>query len=456
LRTTSRSLAACAAAVLLSSILSGRVAAQQRQMTATDSLRMRVDSLISRIDSLRAALARVSVQPAPAQPAQDTMDPLARIRAAAAAAAAAAGGGAVDTTTAQATPAATEFVGRQRNLSMLNPEISVTGDIFGFSRSTDANGDNFIPREFELSFVSNLDPYSRAKVFISHHSPGGEIEPFPEQGAAPEEAGVDVEEGYVEWVSLAGGLGVTLGKFRQRFGKLNRWHSHALPGQQLPLPYLAFLGGEGLAQPGVSVHWLVPIHSGGTYEVWGEATRSDNPALFGSSNGLSVLGHVNGFWELSPAVYVELGLSGTSGARGIQTAPVGATAAGDRLFGADLTFDWRPPSRGTYQQFTIHSGAMVNQRTYTGAADVSAWGAFADAEYKFSTRWIAGARYEYTENPDAPDQHAWLAGPTLTWWQSEFVRLRSEYQLYRGPADRFGQLVFQATFAMGPHKHENY
>ena len=452
MRVTSTSLAACAAAVLLSSIVSGRAAAQQRQMTATDSLRMRVDSLVQRIDSLRAALARASVA-APAPPVQDTMDPLARIRAAAAAAA---GAAAVDTTPAQAAPTTTEFVGRQRNLSALNPEISVTGDIFGFTRSTDANADNFIPREFELSFVSNLDPYSRAKIFVAHHSPGGEIEAFPEAGAPAEEGEVEIEEGYVEWVSLAGGLGVTLGKFRQRFGKLNRWHAHALPGQQLPLPYLAFLGEEGLAQAGASIHWLLPVHSGGTYEVWGEATRASNDALFGTSNGLSVLGHVNGFWEISSATYIELGLSGVSGARGIDNAPVGASAAGDRLFGADLTVDWRPPARGTRQQLTLHGAAIINRRTYTGAEDVSAWGAFANAEYRFTTRWIAGARYEYTENPDDPDEHAWLAGPMLTWWQSEYVRLRTEYQLYRGPSERFGQLVFQATFAMGPHKHENY
>jgi hypothetical protein len=439
------------ATVVLPFLAASGLQAQVRPVTATDSLRMRVDSLMRQVDSLRAQLARMPVV-APAAPvAADTMDPLARIRAAAAAAA---GQAAVDTTTAAQAP--TEFVGRQRNLSLLNPEISVTGDIFAFSRSTDAGKNNFVPREFELSFVSNLDPYSRAKVFIAHSSPGGEIVPFPDGSGGEEEGDVEVEEGYVEWVSLAGGLGVTLGKFRQRFGKLNRWHAHALPGQQLPLPYLAFLGGEGLAQAGVSVHWLAPIHHGGTYEMWGELTRSSDEVVFGTSHGLSVLGHLNGFWELSPSTYLELGLSGLSGARGTELAPAGATSAGNRLIGTDITFDWRPPERSLYRQFTLHGGAMMNWRTYDGADDMSAFGAFADAEYKFATRWTMGGRYEYSENPDAPDEHAWLAGPTLTWWESEFVRLRGEYQYYHGPNDKYGQLVFQATFAMGPHKHENY
>jgi hypothetical protein len=98
----------------------------------------------------------------------------------------------------------------------------------------------------------------------------------------------------------------------------------------------------------------------------------------------------------------------------------------------------------------------MNRRAYTGASDLNAWGGFAHGEYKFAQRWTLGGRYEYTENPDEPDQQAWVVGPTLTWWQSEFVRLRGEYQFYRGPVERYGQLVLQATFAMGPHKHENY
>jgi hypothetical protein len=419
----------------------------QRPVTAADSLRIRLDSLIRQVDSLRAMVVRLQTS----QPG-DTLDAIARIRAAAAAAA---GRAAADSQHVD-TAAAPEFISRQRNLSALNPEISVTGDVFAFTRSTDADVDNFVPREFEISFISNLDPYSRAKIFVAHHTHGGGIEPFAheEEGEEHEESEseTEIEEGYVEWVNVAGGLGLSVGKFRQRFSKLNRWHAHALPGQQLPLPYLAFLGEEGLAQTGVSLHWLLPVHSGGTYEVWGELTRSGN-TLFGESNQPSVLGHVNAFWELSPATYFEVGLSGITGSR---SSDDDVTAAGARMFGADFTFDWRPPDRARYQQLTVHGAAMTHSRTFDGADDVSAWGGFVQAEYKFSTRWTAGGRYEYTENPEDPDEHAWLAGPTLTWWQSEYVRLRTEYQFYRGPEERYGQLVFQATFAMGPHKHENY
>jgi hypothetical protein len=446
--------------VLLS--LGARPASAQVPVTATDSLRMRVDSLMRQLDSLRVVITSIQQPVTPQLP--DTLDPIARIRAAAAAA----GAGRPDTTGVQAPAEDVEFVGRQRNLSALNPEISVTGDLFAFSRSDDATADNFAAREFEVSFISNLDPFSRAKVFVAHHLGGGEIPPFgehahdeePDPGAPEEEAGhggeTEIEEGYVEWVGLAGGLGLSVGKFRQRFGRLNRWHAHALPGQQYPLPILAFMGEEGLAQTGVSAHWLLPIHGVGTYEVWGELTRSSSEELFGEDNGLSALGHLNAFFELSPATYVEFGLSALTGGREGDPAANDAPVTGNRLVGADMTFDWRPPGQSRYRQLTLTGGAMLNRRVFDGEDNLDAWGAFAIGEFKFAQQWIAGARWEWVENPDEPDEAVSLYAPSLTWWQSEFVRLRAEYDIFRGVEDDFGQFVLQVTFAMGPHKHENY
>jgi hypothetical protein len=463
LKGTTAASAAIVAAALLFPIGANGVSAQV-PVTATDSLRMRVDSLMRQLDSLRAVITSIQQAAPPVSP--DTLDPIARIRAAAAAA----GAGRADTTAgAQQPEEAVQFIGRQRNLNALNPEISVSGDVFAFSRSDDATADNFAAREFEISFVSNLDPFSRAKVFVAHHLGGGEILPFGEHAheepgtpAEPEaeEEGhggeTEIEEGYVEWVGLAGGLGVTVGKFRQRFGRLNRWHAHALPGQQYPLPVLAFLGEEGLAQPGVSAHWLLPIHGFGTWEVWGELTRSSSEVLFGEDNGLSALGHVNAFYELSPATYLEIGLSALTGGREGDPSPDDAPVTGNRLFGADLTFDWRPPSQSRTRQLTLTGGAMLNRRVFDGADNLDAWGAFAIGEYRFAQQWIAGARWEWVENPDEPDENASLFAPSLTWWQSEYVRLRAEYDIFRGVEDDFGQFVLQITFAMGPHKHENY
>ncbi|MGH7502254.1 MAG: hypothetical protein ACREL7_10910 [Longimicrobiales bacterium] len=417
--------------------------------TTADSLRARMRELETRLDSLRAAIERIEAGGALVRP--DTADALARIRAAAAAAA----GG--DTITEPAGEQA--FEGRSRNLNLLNPEISVTGDVLAFVNTEASDRNNFVPREFEFSFISNLDPFSRAKIFVAHHLHGGELLPFEDAGdehaAEEEEHGgdVDIEEGYVEWVGLSGGLSVVLGKFRQRFGRLNRWHAHALPAQQLPLPYMTFLGEEGLAQTGVSVHWLTPLHSFGTWELWGELTRSSSETLFGESSGPSFLAHLNGFWELSPAAYFEIGLSGIGGQH---EADAAEDMFDSRVLGIDFTLDWTPPAESKYRQATLHGGYVWNRRSFDAGGAADAKGGFVIGEYKFARQWIVGARYEYTENPALTSESSWLVGPSITWWQSEFVRVRAAYEMLDRPGERFGQFVLQTTFAMGPHKHESY
>ena len=87
-----------------------------------------------------------------------------------------------------------------------------------------------------------------------------------------------------------------------------------------------------------------------------------------------------------------------------------------------------------------------------------AMGLWSMAELRLSKRVLAGARFDRTENPAHPEESAWLLSPTLTWWQSEWVRIRLEYDLVgrsflEGSEGRF---FLGVTFAMGPHKHATY
>ena len=416
----------------------------------SDSLRLEVARLRSLVDSLAREVARLRDAGAP----QD--DALAELRAAAAAAAAA---------TPPAEPQTEqEFVGRQRSLQALNPEISVNADVFGFVNPDDPDTDNFTPREFELSLQAALDPFSRAKLFISRHALGPEIVPFAEAGVEHDDegGGFEVEEGYVEWVSLPGGLGLKLGKFQQRFGTLNRWHSHALPFQSRSLPHLAYLGEGALAQPGLSVSWLAPFGGGavGTYEAAVEVTRSDHE-LFGTSTRPSVLGFVNGFWHLSPAVDFELNGSWINGSYESDTRFF------DRnVYGVELAFNWIPPALSRQRGITVRGGMMIlegllpEEDDPAGVADPDglAKGFWSMAEVRLSPSWLVGARFDRAESPHDPDVTQTLVSPTVTWWQSEFVRVRAEYDLLGafGDNDSTGLFALQVTFAMGPHKHETY
>lgn len=433
----------------------------------TDSIRIQLERLQNRIDSLEALVRQLQDQ-GREEEAGEALD---RLRAAAREAAEEAG---ARPDTAQAT----QFTGRQRNLRELNPEISVNVDFFGHLNTDDANENNFVPREFEFSFQTALDPFSRAKIFVTHHAAGPELVPFEDghahDGEGDEEDGeghggeVAIEEGYAEWIGLPGGFSLKAGRFFQRFGTLNRWHAHALPFQSRSLPHIAFLGEESLAQAGASLSWLLPVAGGGTYDATVELTRSSNENLFGESSRPSVLGHVNGFWQLAPATDLDLGLSWING-----TWEDEEHAFDRNLFGAEMALTWRPPERARYRGLVVRGGAMLldglvgheeeeeeegGEEAEQEPGDGNALGLWGLAELRLSQQWLVGARYDWTENPRDPDETAWLVSPTLTWWQSEWVRLRLEYDLLGRSTldDREGRLWLQVTFAMGPHKHETY
>ena len=447
------------------------LAAQTAQQAEIDSLRVQIEALRVELDSLSALVARGGAAPAEVSEADEAEDALARLRAAARAAAAGgeAGGGA---DRGEGEPDQ-EFVGRQSSLQALNPEISVTGDVFGRVGDTDAGSENFFDREFEFSFQSNLDPFSRAKIFASHHAEGGVITPFGDAhgdagdggGAGGGEGGghggeFAIEEAYLQWVNLPGGFGIKLGRFFQQFGALNRWHGHALQFQSRSLPHLAFIGEETLSQAGASVHWLVPIEGFGTYEVTGELTRSSNALLFGESSGLSVLGHLNGFWQLSPAVDLDLGVSAVTGRH-----EDADEAFDQRVYGIEGALTWAPPQRSRYRSVNVRGGLMLHDRgdvDYLTSRDLfgpipgTALGAWVWGEARVGQSWLVGGRWEWVENPEDTGETAWLVAPALTWWQSEFVRLRAEYDYFHGHESSEGQFLLQVTFSMGPHRHEVY
>jgi hypothetical protein len=330
-----------------------------------------------------------------------------------------------------ATPAIAE-AGSERNLNQLNPEISMTGDMVGFATNKDR--EDFNAREFELNVQSALDPFSVTKWTLSF---------------SPDE-GVDIEEGYVSYANLPGGLQLTAGKFRQGFGALNRWHLHALPQIDYPLAIRSYFGNEGLAQTGVRAEWLLPHPWATANELDLELTDGENEAFGGESfNRLVGLAHLKNYWDIGDSVYAELGFSGIDGGNG--------TGGDSRVLGTDFTWHWQPPSRAKYREVTWRTEALRSDRDDLNGASHQAWGGYSYVESLLAQNLYAGVRYDRVEDPLNPDRVTWGVFPNLTWWQSEYVRLRGEYGFVdddlTGKENRF---TLQITWAAGPHKHEIY
>lgn len=392
------------------------LAAQQPAQRQVDSLRTELRRLRARFDSLLAELQR-------RRPTGDTAavgDELAALRAAAQAAA-----GAADTTTA---PAATPVRGGDRNLSALNPEISVTGDVRAYVNEG-AQAGNFDAREVEVAFQSALDPYSHTKIFL-----------------AVEEGGIDAEELYAYWTGLPGRIRLDVGKIRQQLGELNRWHLHAVPEGEYPLALASYTGDEGLTAVGISLYRA--FAGAGTHEVWAQVTQGSNDVLFDGGDAPAFLGHLNTFWQLTPALYAQAGATfarGTNPGVDLETT----------LWGGDFRLTWRPPARAQYREWTLR-GELLSVKKETGGIGEWRTGGYVGTTYKLGRRWIAGLRADYVEAPDGPENIQRQLVPSLTWWQSEWVFLRAEWRYARVAAANSSQLAVQAVWSIGPHKHETY
>jgi hypothetical protein len=402
--------------------------ATQRQV---DSLAAELRRLQVRLDSVLAVLARLQA----AGPRPDTtlaavraesvsvQDDLAALRAAAAAAA-----GQPDTTRAAEADRPKQVVGR--DLSQLNPELTVTGDVRATGTTSGIQRENFDPREFEVGFQSALDPYSRTKVFVSLEN--GEVA---------------VEEGYAYWTGLPGRLRLDVGKFRQQFGELNRWHLHAVPETEYPLALRTYLGEDGLSGTGLSLYRA--FGGLGTHEIVAQITRSASDGeLFGGAGRPSYLVHVLNFWQLGRATYMQIGGTGLLGGNPDSSL---RTAVG----GIEFRFTWRPPQRALYRDWTVR-GELLALRKRVSGTGATRLGGYVSSTYKLNQRFIAGLRYDYVEEPSAGVIVRHLV-PSLTLWQSEWVMLRAQYTWEKvATATSTHQFALQAVWAMGPHKHETY
>jgi hypothetical protein len=403
--------------------------ATQRQV---DSLAAELRRVQARLDSVLQILAKwqASARPESAVTAVraesvSVQDDLAALRAAAAAAA-----GRTDTSQTPAEKEPTQFVGRERNQSQLNPEISVTGDVRAMATTAGIQRNNFDPREFEIGFQSALDPYSHTKIFVSL-----------------ENGDVSVEEGYAYWTGLPGHIRLDVGKFRQQFGELNRWHLHALPETEYPLAIRTFLGDDGLSGAGLSFYRA--FGGLGTHEVTAQVTRSASDAeLFGGGGRPSFLLHLLNFWQLGSATYMQIGATGLLGQNpdsALQTA----------VGGVDFRFTWRPPAQAMYREWTLRGELLALRKRYASVG-ATRLGGYVSSTYRLGQRSIAGLAYDYVEDPVTGMVTRQLI-PSLTWWESEWVYLRAQYTWQKiASASPTHQIALQAVWAIGPHKHETY
>ena len=321
---------------------------------------------------------------------------------------------------------------------IFNPDAAVIGNFLGV-----AGKNNIAPepalhmRESEVSLQAIVDPYARADFFLA----------FGEQG-------VDLEEGFITFPTLPGGLLAKVGRMRAAFGKINTLHTHVIPWADRPLVTGNLVGGEeGIGDAGVSIARLIP-NPWVFLEATGEVFRGDSGEIFTSSrrSDLSYVGHVRGYHDLAESTNLDFGASFSRGhnASGVVNGDDTGRFTTD-LIGLDATLRWRPLRRSIYHSFVGRSEVIWSRREQPeGRQDAT--GFYVSGDYQLGRRWFTGVRFDQSDR--ATDQSARDTGQsvTLTYWPSEFSQLRGQFRRTDyAEGVTANELLFQLQFNIGAH-----
>ena len=355
----------------------------------------------------------------------------------------------------------------------LNPDISMIGDFLGAMGHNNVRGTPSLElHEAEVGLQAIIDPYARADVFISFG-----------------ETGVNLEEAYLTFTSLPGGLRAQVGKMRAAFGKVNTQHNHVLPWTDRPLVNENLVGGEdGLDDTGFSITRALPAPKGIFLEGTAQLFRGDSSSVFtaGKRSNVSTVGHLRAYSDLSESTNLEIGASYsrghndgspyqicTTGDCSLIGAVVGAASSSysynpdaryvTTLYGSDISLRWKPLRRAVYHSLLLRNELVLSHRDQFGGQR-TALGTYGMAEYRVNRLWTVGARYDYSERAREAGVDKGFSA-LLTYWPSEFSQIRAQYRFtnygpFTSPYDIYtnftkrqlaNELRFQFQFSMGAH-----
>ena len=395
------------------------------------AIQQQIDQLKQQLQALQDQLSKLSVQP-PAQPAAEQPppeQPAAPAQTATVPAGAEGAGGPSGSLPVYGAGAASSKV--------FNPDIAVIGDVLGAAGHNEVKpSPAFEMHEAEASFQAVVDPYARADFFVS----------FGEEG-------VEIEEGFVTFPALPGGLLVKVGKVRAAFGKVNTLHNHVLPWADRPLVTANLVNGEdGIDDTGISVARLIP-NPWIFLEATGQVFRGDSGDLFTSSKpgDLSYVGHLRGYHDLTENTNIDLGASyarGHNASGVVDGSDIGRFIT--QLGGFDATLRWRPLQRSIYHSF-IGRSEVVWSRREQPTGEQNSTGFYVSGDYQFARRWFTGVRYDRSDRADAPTLDSGQS-LSLTYWPSEFSQIRGQYRRTRyAEIDTANEFLFQFQFSIGAH-----
>jgi hypothetical protein len=359
--------------------------------------------------------------------------------------------------------------------------------------SHDPKQRGFTLQAFENTFEGAVDPFFRAQANVVL------------QLDQNSETSIELEEAWAETTSLPWNLTLRAGQMFTEFGRQNSQHAHAWTFLDSPLVNNRLLGPDGLRNPGARLSWLTPLpfyselmfsvqNSGGETA---DSFRSDHegapflgrPQMSGSVRGGGDLLFVTRYLasiDLTPEQTLVLGTSAAFGPN--SSGPHSDT----QIYGADIFWKWKPLTHNygfpfvTWQTEAMlrhyHAGAFSEDLNGdrildAGDADLNGngaidrlrrellkdWGFYTQLAYGFRKGWVTALRFDYVDRihaaayeaiygDDSERARRWRVSPNLTWYPSEFSKIRLQYNLDERVGLGMDHSVWlQFEFLLGSH-----
>lgn len=328
--------------------------------------------------------------------------------------------------------------------SALNPAIGLVLDATAEHKAKAGGDFNF--RAAELGLAASIDPYARMYSFITGSKDGFEVE---------EAAAITSS---LPWNITAKG-----GRFFADFGRFPKNHPHELPFVNMPLSIDRMVGGETKAD-GVEVNYLFPTPfflraTLGGYNKIGEENERIDDSKPRSWSRFTYLGRLHTYFDVTDNQSIELGssLAYTPSVR-LEGDPSGGNRT---LAGIDVTYRYQPLASTVYQGVTVGAELFANSERVV-LDDVAkrrhAFGGYSYGELKLNKSWSTGFLFDRAPSVASPGKKTNSYSPFITWYLSEFNRLRLQYtygddRLREDKGDGGNQFFLQWTTVIGAHTH---
>jgi hypothetical protein len=331
----------------------------------------------------------------------------------------------------------------------------------------------FNARNTELAFDGAVDPYFEGFaniVFLLDNDNQTEVE---------------LEEAFMQTTSLPYNLQLKAGQFFAAFGRLNPTHPHTWDFADTPLVNGLFLGPDGLRGVGAQTSWTLPLpwysqlifasQNGRGSTGFSFRNPGDNGMFFDrittdrEARGLQDFVWIPRFensFNLSDTQTVLAGVSGAFGSN--------ETGANSRtqIYGADLLYKWKSShaeggfpfvkwqTEFMYRRFQAGQGA---NDSFPVAETFHDWGMYSQVLWGFKKGWVAGIRGDYVHMQDSmftddlDRQSRWRLSANLTWYPTEFSKIRLQYnqdfleENFFLSARQVESIFLQWEFILGSH-----